>query len=228
MDSLRRHHLAHLAPAGWRSVLQQSWSAQQRACLAHWSAHDLPLVVGRQPAPVEPLLHLGLPAPIGWGRLRMSLQVGAVDVARFAVFPFIEAVLPLLPAAHRDVVEGLAERHPATRVYGSFGWQQLTGLVYVHPASDIDLLVPTTGAAAADVLAAGLAAADGRGPRLDGEFVFADGSAVAWREWLAWRAGRLHHVLVKRIDGVALESGSGWVERACRGAGRGTALGDPA
>jgi phosphoribosyl-dephospho-CoA transferase len=41
-------------------------------------------------------------------------------------------------------------------------------------------------------------------PRLDGELVFDDGAAVAWREWLAWRAGRALALLVKRIDGSSL------------------------
>ena len=43
------------------------------------------------------------------------------------------------------------------------------------------------------------------GPRLDGELLFADGAAVAWREWLAYRQGRAAQVLVKRLHGVALE-----------------------
>jgi len=44
------------------------------------------------------------------------------------------------------------------------------------------------------------------GPRLDGELVFPDGAAIAWREWVAHREGRAAQVLVKRLRGVALES----------------------
>ena len=42
--------------------------------------------------------------------------------------------------------------------------------------------------------------------RLDGELVFERGQAVAWREWLAWRAGRVKTVLVKHIGGACLSS----------------------
>ena len=44
------------------------------------------------------------------------------------------------------------------------------------------------------------------GPRLDGELLFPDGAAIAWREWVAHRDGRVAQVLVKRLRGVALES----------------------
>ena len=51
-----------------------------------------------------------------------------------------------------------------------------------------------------------LAAVDWDGPRLDGELLFPDGAAIAWREWQAWRQGRAPQVLVKRLRGVALET----------------------
>ena len=51
-------------------------------------------------------------------------------------------------------------------------------------------------------------------PRLDGELVFDDGAAVAWREWIEWRAGRARAVLVKRLHGVALQRDAAWCERA--------------
>jgi phosphoribosyl-dephospho-CoA transferase len=40
--------------------------------------------------------------------------------------------------------------------------------------------------------------------RLDGELVFPDGAAVAWREWHACRGGRTRRLLVKRLDGATL------------------------
>jgi phosphoribosyl-dephospho-CoA transferase len=45
--------------------------------------------------------------------------------------------------------------------------------------------------------------------RLDGELMFADGGAVAWREWAAWRTGRCRTLLVKRLHGAALEHSVG-------------------
>ena len=40
--------------------------------------------------------------------------------------------------------------------------------------------------------------------RVDGELVFTDGMATAWREWRTWRAGRCSSLLVKRLDGADL------------------------
>ena len=43
-----------------------------------------------------------------------------------------------------------------------------------------------------------------------GELMFDDGTAVAWREWLAWRAGRVKSLLVKTIAGSSLVHSRGW------------------
>ena len=40
---------------------------------------------------------------------------------------------------------------------------------------------------------------------LDGELVFPDGRAVAWREWQPWREQRVDRILVKRLQGVVME-----------------------
>ena len=44
--------------------------------------------------------------------------------------------------------------------------------------------------------------------------MFADGTAVAWREWIEWRAGRTRAVLVKRLTGAALRLDIAWCEGA--------------
>ncbi len=62
-----------------------------------------------------------------------------------------------------------------------------------------------------DAAAVLLRRSDDGSPRLDGELSFPDGSAVAWREWVAWRSGRVSAILVKRLCGVALEAGSAWL-----------------
>jgi phosphoribosyl-dephospho-CoA transferase len=95
-------------------------------------------------------------------------------------------------------------------VYGSFGWQQLTGLDYLREGSDIDLLLQVASPEQADAAVAALHASGIESPRLDGELVFPDGSAVAWREWAIWRAGLVEQVLVKRLDGPLLARPSHW------------------
>ena len=199
--ALRRHDLFHLSPEAWADVLARVWDTEALACLTHWRDHDLPLVVARQAGAVEPgAVALGLPAPACWSRRRLALRVRADQLGRAAALPGIDAVAGLLPP-------GFLAGHPL-RIAGSFGWQRLTGLAYVHGDSDIDLLVTVADAPAADAVARQLADGEPAGPRLDGELIFPSGAAVAWREWAAVCGSAARQVLVKRLGGVALEDRS--------------------
>ena len=224
MAALRRQQLAWLSDEGWQAVLAQAWDAQAEACLAHWAEHRLPLVVTRQPAGSEALrgLGLGLPAPARWGRRRLALSVLRRAVCAFGDFPALNELLTALPPAARhaalDLHEGLATRGTAARVYGSYGWEAITGLAYVRPGSDLDVWVSVASVSQADDIAVRLQAFAVEEPRLDGELVFGDGSAVAWREWRMWRTGRSQAVLVKRLAGAALEPDAAWLACAQRGA----------
>ena len=238
---LRRHGLVTITAAGWAQVRTRPWDDEAAACLAHWAAHRLPLVVARQP-PVpagaeagDQTVSLGLPAPLRWSRRRIALQLprNLLLHADAVAFPTMAAVVPLLalqaaPAWHA-LRHGLDRLGCSARVYGSHGWQALTGLPYLHPTSDLDLLLPVADADAADAVVRCLAQADadGAAPRLDGELVFPDGAAVSWREWRAWRAGAAAGVLVKRLRSARLEHESGWIGavEAAEGGAAATAAG---
>lgn len=208
----RRHQLARLTDAGWADVLQRPWDAQAAACLAHWSTHRLPLVVTAQPADAvaEGLLALGLPAPQRWDRRRLALRVPAADIDDLEEFPRLADLAPGLPTAVRELADALGARRATARVFGSHGWQAITGLDHVRPSSDLDLWIAVDGVEHADAVAHALRAFDGSAPRLDGELVFGDGAAVAWREWADWRAGRVRAVLVRQDGGVALRHDTAW------------------
>ena len=216
MVALRRHQLVRLTDAGWAAVQSLHWDDVARACLAHWAARGFPLVVTQQRAGL-PMDHvaLGLPAPLQWQRRRIALHVPWSSVLCFDDFPIAAAVTGLLPPAVRSrwlsLAGTLAELGAAPRVYGSFGWQQITGLAYLHAGSDLDLRLIAGNAAMADNASDALSRARFAEPRLDGEIVFVDGSAVAWREWQQWRAGRVDQVLVKRLHGVAMEADGAWL-----------------
>ena len=222
MVGLQRHQLVRLSGAGWASVLARAWDDGVRACLAHWAAHGLPLVVTQQRAGLpEDHIALGLPAPLRWQRRRLALQLPASGVLCFDALPAAAAVTGLLPASVRGgwlaLLSALHALGAAPRVYGSFGWQRLTGLGYLHAGSDLDLQLPARDAAIADAVAAALHQTAFATPRLDGEIVFPDGSAVAWREWRQWRERRVDRVLVKRLRGVAMETNDAWLgmQRPC-------------
>jgi len=219
MNSLRRHQLAWLSETGWAAILARPWDQQASDCLVHWARHRLPLVVTRQPkaGAVTGSIALGLPAPARWDRRRLAVQVSRTMVLRLGELPRLAEVQANLPPSARYaacvLMAELDTCHAASRVFGSYGWQAISGLDHVLPDSDLDLSVAVDGAAHADAVTQVLQSFGAARPRLDGELVFDDGSAVAWREWIEWRAGRARAVLVKRLHDVALERDAACFER---------------
>ncbi|HHA2422441.1 malonate decarboxylase holo-[acyl-carrier-protein] synthase [Stenotrophomonas maltophilia] len=198
-ERLPRHTLVWLsAHAGWQADI-----AAHESRLADWFAQGRPAIVARRAADdADPRLRLGVPLPPAEGKLRLALRMPAHDVLRTAAPPTLQAVLEgdLVQDWQRPLqaLQDIA----AARVFGAFAWQHLTGLHYVHARSDIDLLWRIDTAAQADALVARLQAWETEhGRRVDGELCVVDGGAVNWREY----AGRSREVLVKRLDGAALE-----------------------
>ena len=220
MVPLHRHQLARLSTSGWAAVLGRPWDEQARECLAHWASHQLPLVVTRQPADsaASERIGLGLPAPMRWGKRRLALQVAHAAVLGLDEFPRLADMHDLLPppaqGAFHELLGRLDECHATARVFGSYGWQAISGLDHVHAASDLDLSVTVERPEHADAVVRALASFEAPWPRMDGELLFNDGSAVAWREWSEWRAGRARAVLVKRLDGVCLQRDTAWCGQA--------------
>ena len=204
MLALRRHRLVRLTPTGWEAVLAEA-ATVERAVLAAWRRDDLPLVVARQDGVAPGRVRLGLPAPATHARRRVTLAVARAHLRAAGEFPAARRIGALLASAQGPAWRALVDDLANARVYGSYGWECLTGLPYVHARSDIDLLLPVDDPHAADAVAARLERASPDLPRLDGELVFADGRAVAWREWRQWRGARVGELLVKRLDGVSLE-----------------------
>jgi phosphoribosyl-dephospho-CoA transferase len=207
---LHRHQIAWLTQAGWDRIRRRPWDAVASECLAHWAAHRLPLVVTRQP-PGDgdcDTIAMGLPAPDRWDRRRLAFGVPRADVLYFDEFPVAEQVTRLLPLTARRqwlrLCTGLNALGVVARVHGSYGWKYFSQLDHVRASSDIDVWLVVSDMAQADAAATMLQSFSCERPRLDGELVFDGGAAVAWREWLAWRAGRARALLVKRIDGSAL------------------------
>ena len=210
MPPLRRHQLAHLSAAGWSEALSRPWDAVALACLRHWADRRLPLVVTRQPATVgNELVALGLSAPPTWGRRRIALQLPRSAIAWIDEFPAALEALRLFRGRQRrtlkPLLEDLALLGAPARVYGSCGWQLVSGHRYLHARSDLDLWIAVDGDVQADAVAAHLQVSSTIQPRIDGELVFVDGAAVAWREWAAWRGARTRGLLVKRLRGTTIE-----------------------
>ena len=125
--------------------------------LERWIPDGRPLVV-RRPClgPNGDTVHLGIALPPSLGKQRI-----AVEVPRSSVQPVLEPPswedcgAHVSPSAHRAVREleaAAAAAGVTLRTFGSHAWQFLTKLPYVHPDSDLDLILPVDTAAVWDGL----------------------------------------------------------------------------
>jgi phosphoribosyl-dephospho-CoA transferase len=206
MASFARNQLVWLDVGGWQQISARDWDPQARDILGHWVAQDLPLVVCRQRDPTAlGQLSLGLPAALPWERRRLALSVDPAQVLRCGEFPELSP----LARSHGwgDAASQLAHKLRSiglqARVYGSYGWQWLTGLPYLHAQSDIDLSLPVPDLDAAAQVVQFLELAQ-LPARIDGEIVFPGGQAVAWRELRRLLAGQTSQLMVKQLHSVAL------------------------
>lgn len=206
---MRRHDLAYLAPGVSPKVLGQALSVPLRFALADWVARHQPLVVARQPRDCgEVLLGLTLPAH-GTGQ-RCACLVRHQDIQGLTPPLPIGRCLGRLPRAMTHTLEQLETR--LTRegitagVYGSLSWETLSGQIYRHPRSDIDLVCDVVSAEHYFMSLEALTDAARRLPcALDGEIRFPDQRAVSWKELAAAQSRHpATQVLVKGVSDIAL------------------------
>jgi len=225
MPALRRHKLAWLSPHGWRQAL--AFAPDHTQALQTWRREDWPLVARRPDADAaagEVSLGLPLPPCPRNGKVRIALRLPAGAVLRSSEALTLVSVLPALPprwqAGAAALTAQAAAQHVLLRVYGSAAWQSLTGLHYLGPRSDIDLLFYPESLAALEAGAA-LFQRHAEHLPLDGEIVFPSGRAVAFKEWLlALEAGADMRVMVKDEAGVSLQRIAALAGELAQAAGR--------
>jgi phosphoribosyl-dephospho-CoA transferase len=199
-----RHDLVWLTPAGWDAALAGLPGAE-RASLEQWREKDWPAVVRRPDAGIDAdqvALGVALPPLAGTGyKPRVALHAPRAAIARHESAVPLARAADAAPPAWRAPVLALSARAPACglRTYGSLALQAITGLPYLRPASDIDLLLAPTNR---DELEEGIVLLSEFAAHLplDGEIVFPCGAAVAWKEWCAGSA----RVLAKSMRDVRL------------------------
>jgi phosphoribosyl-dephospho-CoA transferase len=205
---LQRHDLVWIEPAHVADCRPDAGSVDLERCIAEWIAKARPFIVRRQifpdPAAVARLA-IGLPLPPSQGKARIGLSVSRTSVARMAAPPELLRIASAAPLAWQSTLGRICDLGVRTRIdvriYGSLAWQALTGLPYLSPDSDLDVLLrlrPESDVVTALDTLADLAAAAPM--RIDGEVVRLDGAAVQWRE--------LHSgsqpLLIKSLHGVSL------------------------
>lgn len=181
-----------------------------------WRGHDWPAVVRRPDDNASPngtaTIALGLsPAPaenhVG-RRRRIGFVASTEHIARTALPLLLSDAMASAPDRWRSGLGQLADAGESAgvtlRAFGSLAWQHLTGAPCMTVRSDVDLLFHP---ASVQQLEDGLELLSAHASRLplDGEIVFPNGDAVAWKEWRQARAsGAGCRVLVKHLCGVRL------------------------
>lgn len=186
-NELERHALVWLSAAGWDAAIASSLP-EHAAALAQWRQHDWPAVVRRLDADaaagtVASEICLGVPLPPNADgvKVRIPLRVAATFVSRTSAALLLRDVVAAA-GPWRDGLATLSDAAPDLRVFGSLAMQTLTGVQYVSPTSDVDLLFhPSSRRQLEDVVA--LLASHAQRLPLDGEIVFPGGAAVSWKEW---------------------------------------------
>lgn len=209
-----RHDLLQVAPQAWRRTLAGArdhahLSREARRLVDQWADRGWPVIVRRDAVgEAGEGIAAGLPLPPSLGKLRLCFRVPADSVAKIAAVSPRAASLSV-PADLRPQLQAAAALGAQTgsrpALFGALLWQHLTGLAYVRPGSDIDLLWPAPRSEMLSALLDGIASIDEAGPaRLDGEILLSGGAGVNWRELRTERARPDGAVLVKSMAGAEL------------------------
>lgn len=210
-SSFNRHTLIWIRPECRPVVAAQINDDEMRQYAETWLAADRPLVVARQACGEDSsdTIAVGLALPPALGKRRIAFSVDRGDIARDTQPLLLAEAVAHAPAAWQPALAGL---HDAAinigielRVFGSLAWQALSGIQYLTPQSDIDLLWhPQSHAQLRQGIALLARWEQNSGLRADGEVLFGGSSAVSWREWAALKFGGDQRVLVKRASSAGL------------------------
>jgi phosphoribosyl-dephospho-CoA transferase len=209
MRALQRHQLLRLRDSAWQRLLADTAHLAARPALTLWARHGHPVVVSRQAPglPADTPLAAGLPAPLSLGRARIALALRADEVLFADAFPLAPRCCPRW--RRRSAPAG----RPCARSWTRWRCRPASTAAMAgssSPAWPMCAPAPTWTCCCPSAPRTGRRRGAGAGgrpaglPRLDGELLWPDGAAVAWREWAAWRAGQVGALLVRRIDGVNL------------------------
>jgi phosphoribosyl-dephospho-CoA transferase len=210
--SWRRHDLLHVAPKVWPSVLALSPPLAELPLLGEWADRSWPVIVRRRDeADDRQLVPVGVPLPPAAGKRRVALLIPPDAILqRSRPHPLHAAAISASDPNWRSTIDALVAVGATSGVepaaFGSLLWQHLTGLAYLSPHSDLDVLWPIPANFDVRSLVRRIAEIEHDAPlRIDGEIIFPDGSAVNWRElWNAHQAPDRATVLAKTMESVRL------------------------
>ena len=196
VEHFQRHDLVWLSHQAWASVFAQQMARVPDEStslliqsLHRWQQEEWPAVVRRRDADAaddEICIGFAL-VPVNGRKPRVAAKVKVQDILEHQPSLSLATVIPFVAPDWQATLRTFNSEGSAVgvrwRVYGSLVFQFLTGQSYVNETSDIDVLFrPQT----QEHLLHGLTLLrqyQGQIP-LDGEVIFPQGQAVAWKEWL--------------------------------------------
>lgn len=220
--SLQRHDWVVLSEAGWQNLMTTLTEEAQQ--LETWRTANWPLVVRRQDADVlhdKAVVCAGIALPPAHSSVmpqqkgrRISVRLARDEVSTMRAPLALDEALSSAPVMWQSallrLLQTAAEQEMRIQVVGSLAFQAITGLPYLKPESDIDLLMRVNSKAQL-AAAVNLLAQFSEVLPLDGEIIFPNTAAVAWKEWwqVQQRAGGAlsrtqNRVLVKDMTQVRL------------------------
>jgi phosphoribosyl-dephospho-CoA transferase len=187
--NFQRHDLVRIDEAHWQALVAMEGESTRTCWLREWMARGWPVIVRRDDGKSGPdSVAVGVPLPRSCGKLRVALHVPRMAVAARLPPLLLADCRHTAPGRWDTVLDQLEALSDATAtvpgVCGSLLWQHLTGLEYLHDASDIDVLWRVRSLSQALAIADALPGIEQRtGIRVDGEILSARGWGVHWREF---------------------------------------------
>ncbi|MCB8881431.1 malonate decarboxylase holo-[acyl-carrier-protein] synthase [Acidisoma cellulosilytica] len=206
----QRHWMMTPTRDAWNRLMYQRPELAGEPLVATWAEWGFPLVLRRPlPGDAPGEWPLGLPLPPSQGKRRIALTLAEQDILRMAPPLGLADAVATAPDEWQQTIRSLLGLDAATRCFGSLAWQHMTGLAYLSPTSDLDLLWDLP--ADPRRLLAGIDAIARTAPmRIDGEVMGAHG-AVQWREL----RDSVDSIVVKDEAAVALMPKDAFLAGAC-------------
>jgi phosphoribosyl-dephospho-CoA transferase len=212
-QAFNRHMLVQCLPlSGGAAAVANSEDAN----LVHdWIAADRPFIT-RMRCQEDAVGHipLGLPLPLANAKRRIALTIEPSLMKSIRPPPLLQDAVGALPLEFRTRVvklsAELSSEADSVCVFGSLAWQFLTTKLYLHPKSDIDVIVAVSTIDQLYPVLQLLRDSDlTPGPRIDGEISTPRGDAVSWRELLS----SSNYVLVKNGQGPRSMLRGQWLDQ---------------
>jgi len=127
----QRHTLCYLDLFAQPLIMEEM---AHQTLLAHWLDQQFPLIFTYQPPQIQrKQVQLAIPYvdPKTQQKIRFSYLFPETVISHSTKPPTLQAIFPHIESTRTRNI----------RVYGSYCWQYLTQKKYVHPNSDLDLLI---------------------------------------------------------------------------------------